>query len=222
MVLGHFSYLLVALLAYFLAVPVLPDGPVQRLGEVVALTGVLLTSIYTLHGSKRVLAVGIVVVIPAFVGKWLSYFADQHFLLSLSRGFVILLFLITTWSIIRYLMTEKEVTTDTLFGAMSAFLLLGLIFGTAYGMVEAITPGSFANLPTPEEVGPVLAASTSVALDYFSMVTLTTLGYGDVTPLSQMARSLAVFEAVLGQFYMAVLVARLVGLFMAGRTASKS
>jgi len=220
--LGHFSYLLVALLAFFLVVPLLPEGSTQTLGELLALSAVLLASIYALHGSRSTFTIGIAVIVPALAGKWMSFFTDHYFLFSLSRGFVILLFLMTTWRLIRYLWLENEVTADTLYGAVSAYLLLGLIFGTAYSIVESITPGSFANLPTPEEVGPVLAASTSVALDYFSMVTLTTLGYGDVTPLSQMARSLAVFEAVVGQFYLAVLVARLVGLFMAGRSASKS
>jgi len=215
-----FSYLLVALLVLLLVVPLLPAGTAQSTGELLTLSAVLITSIYALHGSRRAFVIGIVVVVPALLGKWLSFFAAHQILVSASRGFAIMLFILTTWNIIRYLMTEREVTADTLYGAVSAYLLLGLIFGTAYGIVETVSPGSFANLPVDSVDGRGLG-SASIALDYFSLVTLTTLGYGDVTPLSQMARSLAVLEAVAGQFYLAVLVARLVGLFMAGRTASK-
>jgi hypothetical protein len=218
---GDFSYLLVALLIHFLAVPLLPEGPAQTTGELLALSAVLLSSMYALHGSRRVFVVGAAVIVPALVGRWLSLFTDHHLLFSVSRVLVILLFIMTTWSILRYLMKEDEVTADTLYGAVSAYLLLGLIFGTGYTIVESVTPGSFANLPTIADVGDGLEVATSVTLDYFSLVTLTTLGYGDVTPLSQMARSLAIFEAIVGQFYLAVLVARLVGLFMARRTASE-
>jgi hypothetical protein len=220
--LGSFSYLLATLLLYFLVVPLAPSGSPQTAAEVIGLSAVLLASIYALHGSRRALMIGIAVVVPAITGKWLSFLTGHGLLFSVSRLLAIVLFVLTTWNIIRYLATEREVTVDTLYGSVSAYLLIGLFFGTAYTIMESVSPGSFTNLPVSTDGVTGVALQTSVALDYYSLVTLTSLGYGDITPISQLARSAAILEAVLGQFYLAVLVARLVGLFMASRPPAKS
>jgi len=93
---------------------------------------------------------------------------------------------------------------ERIFAALDAYLLSGLIFGVSYMMIERHWPASF-------------GAPGAIDLDfpaavYFSFVTLATLGYGDITPASEAARGLAILEAVGGQLYIAVLVARLVGL----------
>jgi hypothetical protein len=89
-------------------------------------------------------------------------------------------------------------------GAIAAYLLLGLTWAAAYQLVDALAPGSFAGAPT--------AAPDSRLWIYFSFVTLTTVGYGDVTPVHPAARSLALLEALTGQLYPAILLARLVSL----------
>ena len=91
--------------------------------------------------------------------------------------------------------------------ALGAYLLIGLFFGLAYSVLEKVAPGSFALAGQPlagdlREAGAI----------YFSFVTLATLGYGDIVPLTATARGLAVIEAIGGQLYIAVLVARLVSL----------
>ena len=98
-------------------------------------------------------------------------------------------------------------------GAASIYLLIGLLFTLAYCLLETLRPGSF-NLET-------VAKNNGVDQDifgdflYFSNVTLTTLGFGDIVPVSKSAKSLATFEAIIGQLFMAIIMARLVGLHIA-------
>lgn len=100
-----------------------------------------------------------------------------------------------------------RVDAERIFAVLSAYLLTGLIFGIAYGLIHELRPGSF-RLPTEEAV----RFEHGV---YMSFVILTSLGFGDVVPLTPIARGLTILEAVIGQMYMAVLVARLVSLYSA-------
>ena len=107
--------------------------------------------------------------------------------------------------IFRGVITSPEVTTETLYGAVTAYLLLGLTWGLAYALVERLYPGSFRSpVDTDGLAGPVLM--------FFSFITLTSVGYGDIVPLGGHARSLAILEAITGQMYLAVFIARLVGI----------
>ena len=96
------------------------------------------------------------------------------------------------------------ITLHRIQGAVAAYLLLGVLWAYAYALVEALRPGAFS--------GPISGADGPRALLYFSFVTLTTTGYGDVLPVRPAARSLANLEAVTGTLFVAILVARLVSL----------
>jgi voltage-gated potassium channel Kch len=96
------------------------------------------------------------------------------------------------------------ITTHRIMGGVAAYLLLGVIWAEAYALVEMLHPGSFQ--------GPVHVADGPRAWLYFSFVTLTTVGYGDVLPVHPLARSLAIFEAVTGSLFLTILLARLVTL----------
>jgi len=117
--------------------------------------------------------------------------------------------------IVRDVMTTDQVTFDTISGALSGYLLMGILWGFAYMAIEIVWPGSFdfggGVLSTMK--GSDYAGHNWSVMFYFSFVTLTTTGYGDVTPLTSTAGQLAITEAVVGQFYMVVLVARLVALY---------
>ena len=107
---------------------------------------------------------------------------------------------------------HRIVSSSTIFGSLSAYLLLGSAFAMMFYALEVAFPGSFelhGNSLTEEipfaKLGPVLS--------YFSVVTLTTLGFGDLLPVSAEARSLVAVEALLGQIFLVVLVARLVSVY---------
>lgn len=120
--------------------------------------------------------------------------------------------------ILSYVFREKNVTTDTLAAATCVYFLIGIQWGFLYGAVEIWHPNSFRNQ------NPAIEATMSTKhlfgkenfseLMYFSFTSLTTSTYGDLTPLSRPARTLCFLEAIVGQLYMAVLVARLVGLHL--------
>jgi hypothetical protein len=104
----------------------------------------------------------------------------------------------------RILTTGAHVSRQLIAGSVAVYLLLGMIFAYLYILVENVMPGAFS---LPEH-----AANVNDALFYYSWVTLTTVGYGDITPVAPIARSLAALEALIGPLYLTVLVARLVGM----------
>ena len=103
-------------------------------------------------------------------------------------------------SAIRFAMRARTITAEHIYAALSAYLLAGLVFGVLHGEIAIVWPGSFGE-------GGAFTLATAI---YFSFVTLATLGYGDVVPKTDVARGLAIFEAVGGQLYIAVTIARLV------------
>ena len=116
--------------------------------------------------------------------------------------------------IVKSLFSALTLTFDSILGAVCGYLFLGLGWAVVYAMIEGFRPGSF-------EIGPKLVTGGEVArplpqvLTYFSFVTLTTVGYGDISPVSPATRTLAWMEAITGQFYLAVIVAGLVSLLAA-------
>jgi Ion channel len=131
---------------------------------------------------------------------------------ALRRGGDILAFSALTWVVAHAVYAPGRITFHRLQGAVVLYLNLATIFAAAYGLIWELSPGAFANVLAkaggPEEVGTML---------YFSLTTLTTTGYGDVVAVDPFARSLANLEAVIGQFYLAITVARLVTLELADR-----
>ena len=113
--------------------------------------------------------------------------------------------------IVHHLFTEDKITGDMIMGAICAYFLMGLVWSFAYSTLEFFQPGSF-QMPQ--------GTINQATFTYYSYVTLTTLGYGDITPISTPARSLALLEAMMGQLYLAVLIARLVGIHIAQSSRS--
>lgn len=107
---------------------------------------------------------------------------------------------------LRFTMQARRVDTEHVHAALSAYLLAGIFCGVLYYAIEAAWPGSFVIAGT----APKFSLQTAI---YFSFVTLATLGYGDIVPRTEVARGVAIVEAVAGQLYLAVLVARLVSLY---------
>jgi len=108
--------------------------------------------------------------------------------------------------VLMFVLRAKEVDTEHISAALCVYFLVGLGFGAFFASLDYLQPGSLSGARTAGALG--IADSV-----YFSFVTLATLGYGDIVPASLAARSLAVLEAVFGQLYLAVLVARLVSIY---------
>jgi hypothetical protein len=120
------------------------------------------------------------------------------------------------WAILRFTLASRRVTFNTVCASLCIYLLLGIVWALAYSVVDALHPGAFTWTATARESAkPLRIGKGETAVLYFSFATLTTLGYGDIVPTSPVSRMLASTEAIAGQLYLAVLVARLVGLHIA-------
>jgi Ion channel len=138
----------------------------------------------------------------AFGRQWSPIIASVLF-----HGGFVFVFSALTWVVAHALYAPGRITVHRLQGAAVVYLSLATIFATAFTLVSELVPGAFANPPAVER-GP----GEFAAMLYFSLASLTTTGYGDIVPLNPFARSLANLEALLGQFYLAITVARLVTL----------
>jgi hypothetical protein len=115
----------------------------------------------------------------------------------------------TTVAVFIEVIRTRRVTSDTMYGAVCVYLLVGVTFGSLYDLVETLQPGSFQiNVDTAG-----LAEIRWRTLIFFSFMTLTTIGLGDVTPTTVQAQSLTLIEGVIGVLYLAVLIARIVGIY---------
>jgi hypothetical protein len=138
--------------------------------------------------------------------------ADQptNRVVLIGHGLAVVFYAWAAVLIVASLFRRPALSLDSVFGTMCGYLLLGMAWGVLYSMLDTVWPGSF-------EVGNRLAEQVQPdrsrihLFTYYSFITLTTVGYGDVTPLSTPARTCAWLEALTGQFYLAVLVAGLVG-----------
>ena len=118
-------------------------------------------------------------------------------------GFFGVIGLLAAAAALKVVVSSKRVDSEVIYAALSTYLLAGIFFGQLHLSVETYWPGSYTGPTDFNEVSAI----------YFSFVTLATLGYGDFLPKSDMARGLVVFEVIGGQLYLAVMVARLIGLF---------
>jgi len=146
--------------------------------------------------------------VAASILTWLPLPFDAHAIEFLFFG---ILLSGCVFGVLRYVFRSKRVTVDSIFGAIAAYLLVAAVFAIIDMLLLHRDPGSF-RLPDAEPTQPGVLRSD---LLYFSLVTLVTLGYGDIGPVTPVARMVSAIEGVVGQFYVAAVVAMLVGRFIA-------
>jgi hypothetical protein len=184
----------------FVVPPFLPPGSGRSLAGDVAFSLLLVSGVHALGERRlvrRVLMPVALVAMAVEIGAWFVPVAQAPAL-----GFSLLSLLLFLAVVLARTLRDGPVTPRRLHGGVAAYLLLGIIWAHAYALVALLSPGAFS--------GPVSPGDGARALFYFSFVTLTTIGYGDVLPVHPAARSLAMLEAVTGPLYLAILIARLV------------
>jgi voltage-gated potassium channel Kch len=198
------SLILVMFMPYFL------PHAIGRYAVILLFTVVMLSALAAVAGTRRQRLIGVILGIPAFVFTCLDL-VPGDLTTYLRFVFTLAFLLYVTLAIFQHVLLAYEVDVATIFAATSVYFLLAYIWANGYGLLELANPGSFSITALGTETSFDQIASSGY-LTYFSFVTLTTLGYGDVTPASDLARVLAINEAALGQLFLVVLVARLVGL----------
>ncbi|MCZ6878953.1 MAG: potassium channel family protein [Acidobacteria bacterium] len=164
---------------------------------------ILLSAAYAVSESRGYFILALILAGPAFVLRWINNFLEGPWLVFVADVLTVLFLLIVALLILSHVLKAERVSKEKIFGALSVYLLLGVIWALWFIIVEFLMPGSF-------RYGH--GTLTGAEMVYYSFVTLTTLGYGDIVPISPSVRTLATLEALTGQLYLTVLVARLVGL----------
>jgi hypothetical protein len=164
--------------------------------------------------------------LPAFLLHEIRVVLGIDALLGTGHVFSVLFLGYTVYVLLRHIFSVERVTFNTICAALCVYLLIGLVWANVYSLTAIIDPDAFtvnvADITERESMR--LDGVESIYPIYFSFVTLSTLGYGDIVPIAAAARMLAAVEAVVGQLYLAVLVARLVGLHIShsSRTSDSS
>ena len=166
----------------------------------------LLLALHTSHAHRRAIIVGFVAVAAAIVTGVVNLIIGGHRLNGWVIVLISLLLIVAPYFILKRILGHNRVGIETILGAICVYVIIGLFFTLLYlGISKASTPGN----PFLAQSGP----HTPSDFEYFSFITLTTVGFGDLTPLSKIARLTVVFEAMLGQIFLVTLVARLVSMF---------
>jgi hypothetical protein len=215
---SRFGALFIALLAAIVVPPMLPPGRTLSFLFALFITGVLFSGLYAVSKEKRHLLIGVLLVIPAVTLNWWNEFTPTPAAEFISSTLTAVFLFYLGWLIFLHILTSRRVDTDLVYAAICIYLLLGYTCGTIFYLIELATPGPAVLAGTADTI---LRESEAV---YYSFVTLTTLGYGDIVPKHEMARALAMLEAVTGQLFLAVLLARLVALHTTrtGKTDTES
>ena len=172
-------------------------------------TAVLVAGSYALSERRRLFTIAIVLSGISIISTVLLLLFAQHWARMVSNACLFVLLAFFSISILAYVLRGGRVTADKIFAAICVYILIGFTWALAYDLADEIQPSSFAGPTEPARSDYV---ARIMQMRYFSFMTLTTVGYGDVVPRSSAARTMAALEAVMGQLYLTVLVARLVGL----------
>jgi hypothetical protein len=200
----RFLFLLIAFMLLFVLHPL--TGGFFKISFLldIFLSVILLSAIYAIGESGRALFFGLSMAVPAFFAHWVHFFLKLPVIHLIDVVSGAIFFAFATIIIVSHLFKQKRVTADLIRGAICGYFLIGLMWAFIFSLLETLQPGSFIS------GGP--AKLDLENLIYFSFVTLSTTGYGDIVPLADQARSLTILEAVMGQMYLAVNIATLVAI----------
>lgn len=202
---GRFTALLFCIFCYLFIAPLWQNFPGISILMNIFITAILISGIYSVSQRKHVAVFAVSLALPMLMLVWVNEFVDKWFLVVAGDFFGILFMTYLAVLILSTVMKAEEVSHDVIYGAIIVYLFIGIIWAFLFRILMNLQPGAFTIQPTGFQESRSLFA-------YFSFVTLTTLGYGDISPVSAVARSFAYLEAVFGQIYLTVLVARLVGI----------
>jgi voltage-gated potassium channel len=200
---------LVALGLFIVAIPFVEALPGGELVNTMLLTLVLSAGVLVIQARRGTLVLAMLLVVPGVVARWINYFQPELMPAAVHLAFGMLFLALVAVQFLRFILHAPRVTGQVLEAGISTYLVFGLLWTMAYMLVGRLIPGAFAFSAEP---GATRSMNASNAL-YYSFVTLTTMGYGDILPVSRAARMLAILEATTGVLYMSVLIARLVGMY---------
>lgn len=205
----NFFVLVGGLLGFLLLTPLLQHytGDAFNILMLWALCLTLLIQVWSLIENAVMFRVGMILTVLSFFLTGMGQLYPNTVFINLMSTLTFLMFFSLVLVIaVKEVFSRASITANTFAGALSLYLVLGMIWTLLYILVATVEPAAFKGLAQP---------ATTSELIYFSYITLTSLGYGDIVALMPVTRTLAYLEVIIGQFYMAVLVGALVGKYIA-------
>lgn len=204
------------MLIFLIGMPIAEDLELlsDEVSQIVGFVVVLGIGVWTFHRNRRVFAIGMFLAVAGIVVAFAKSFVDS---VPLNRLTLIIFLLFIGMAIVeslRQVALSTEISVNRLVGAVGVYLMLGMIWALMYSLLYSFHPEALTILETGG------GAPSLVHWLYYSFVTLTTLGYGDILPISATARTLAYAEALFGQLYVAILVAGLVSAYISDKDRS--
>lgn len=207
---GYYNYLLIFLILLFITRPY-DRGSIYLGVWKFFLAGVFVSAIFNSkhHPVTKIIAISLA--IPAMILSWINLAHHMEIVFVLNALITLLFMTICVGSIIFDVLVKAKVTMETLRGVVCAYFMVGFAFAYAFYLIEYLAPGSFHLLHRQASVFNYSHYLSEML--YFSFVTLLTIGFGDITPLRDVAQTAVIIEGVIGQFYIAILVSRLVSIY---------
>ncbi|MFQ5552944.1 MAG: ion channel [Thermoplasmata archaeon] len=206
----QYQILFLAAASTFVILPLLPPGTVGWVLLTVLFTGILLAAVNTVTDVRWRFYVGLALAVSSLATIWTGQVLPNLGLLGVGMILAAVFLALVSLAVVRNVLRAPHVTTEILAGGVAVYLLIGILWALVFAAVAVFAPGSF-DIPLLANGSVVDPEGFSIVI-YYSFVTMTTLGYGDILPVTRLTRSLAIALAVLGQLYLVVLIARLVAL----------
>ena len=203
---NRFLVLLVSLVLFFACYPIVEHYLLASLILNLFFMLIVMSGVLAISDTPQPLYTSLSLALFTVVFRWLHYFYQLDLWFILENTANILFWIYIAVRMLRFILNQRIITAELIYAAMAVYFIFGLAWASTYQLLEISVPNSFAisNADTSEQ-------NFIFQMWYFSMVTLTTLGYGDIAPISMLAKVFVVLEAIMGQFYIAILIANLIG-----------
>lgn len=210
---GNFAYLLVSLLGFLLVIAVLAQYPTIGGDQVLMflIEGTLILGIWSIARQRIWFVFGVILISVGAINILMHTIFAHEWAIYVNLVVALLFYLFTTMLAFEALFTGEQIDLNMIMGSICVYILVGICWSIFYFFESIIHPGAFNGIDVD------ISNCRFTDLLYYSYVTLSTLGYGDITPVTPIARTLAFLEALFGQFYIAILVASFVGMHISIR-----
>ena len=212
---GAYFYLLLTLLFTLFILPLTGERISTSILLTLVFSLIMLLGVYSLRRNRRMFWIGLLLMAPALISRWATYFVESQLAHGIADLSVSVFLFFTFLMVIVDILQEKNISLDTIYGGIVAYLFIALCFSSLYNGIHVFNHDAFLFNGALETIGKSIDTQTFGDFTYYSLITLSTVGYGEITPYSTYARFASALQGILGQLYLTIFLARLVGMHIA-------
>jgi len=207
---GYYTYLLFILVVLFIMRPY-NQGLIYLIFWEFFITVAFFSAIFNCNHHRTVRTSAFILAFPTLFFGWLELFRPSETIFVITMSLAIVFMFLCTISTLFDVIRRAKVTLEILRGVVCAYFMIAFVFAYVYYLLEFLFPGSFHLLTRDPNF--VTYSRDLSQLMYFSFITLLTIGFGDITATLDISQTMVVLEGIVGQFYIAILVARIVSVY---------